>query len=78
MAFFCCYIPLTTGAQEPGDHQDILDFVRKVDPKMDEKLVFFEKGDVNGSNAREVFKFLEEKCPNEDGSKDITWNFGRS
>jgi glutathione peroxidase len=43
------------GAQEPGTPEEILEFVSKFDPKMDEKLKFFEKADVNGAKAREVF-----------------------
>ncbi|KAL3915420.1 MAG: hypothetical protein SGARI_008188, partial [Bacillariaceae sp.] len=63
------------GGQEPGTPQEILDFVKKFDEKMSEKLVFFEKGDVNGANTREVFSFLKEKLPDEDGSQAIRWNF---
>ena len=63
------------GAQEPGTPQEILDFVKKFDENMAEKLIFFEKGDVNGSNTREVFAFLKEKLPDEDGSEAIRWNF---
>ena len=43
---------------------------------MDEKLDFFEKADVNGDNAREVYKYLTKELPNEDGTVDIAWNFG--
>jgi glutathione peroxidase-family protein len=64
------------GGQEPGTHQEILDFVRKFDPDMDNKLVFFEKADVNGPDAREVFTFLKEKLVNEDESSNVRWNFG--
>lgn len=63
------------GGQEPGDHEEILEFVRKFDAEMDNKVAFFEKADVNGKDAREVYKFLKEKCPADDGSKDIEWNF---
>mmetsp|Transcript_22957 Transcript_22957/g.41665 ORF Transcript_22957/g.41665 Transcript_22957/m.41665 type:complete len:130 (-) Transcript_22957:970-1359(-) len=38
-------------------------------------LTFFEKGDVNGANARQLFSFLKQKLPNEDGTHDIRWNF---
>lgn len=44
---------------------------------MEEKLVFFEKGDVNGATARDVYKWLTKELPNEDGSLDIGWNFGK-
>mmetsp|Transcript_34147 Transcript_34147/g.48527 ORF Transcript_34147/g.48527 Transcript_34147/m.48527 type:complete len:87 (+) Transcript_34147:323-583(+) len=41
-----------------------------------EKLKFFEKADVNGENARPVYKFLTEQAKNPDGTIDIPWNFG--
>jgi glutathione peroxidase-family protein len=44
---------------------------------MAEKLIFFEKGPVNGSDAREVFSFLKEKLPDEDGTTAIRWNFSK-
>lgn len=63
--------------QEPGTHEEIIEFVKKFDPEMDKKLTFFEKADVNGANAREVFSFLKSKLPGtEEGSGDIRWNFG--
>lgn len=66
------------GGQEPGTSEQIQEFVAKYDPKMTEKLVFFEKADVNGAKAREVYSFLKSKCPNSDGTVDIRWNFGTS
>ena len=65
------------GKQEPGSSQEILDFVKKFDEKMEGKLVFFEKGDVNGDDARDVYKWLTKELPNEDGTVDIAWNFGK-
>lgn len=65
------------GAQEPGTHDEIIEFVKKFDPDMPEKLTFFEKADVNGANAREVFSFIKQACPNEDGSTDVRWNFSK-
>ena len=64
------------GAQEPGTHEEIIEFVRKFDSEMPKKLVFFEKADVNGADAREVYSFMKPKALNEDGSVDIRWNFG--
>lgn len=62
--------------QEPGTHDEILDFVdRKYSAK--DKLIFFEKADVNGKNTRPVFSFLKQKLPNKDGSTDIRWNFSK-
>jgi len=63
------------GAQEPGTHEEILEFVKKFDEKMSEKLVFFEKADVNGANAREVYSYLKQALPSEDGTADVRWNF---
>ena len=37
----------------------------------------FEKGDVNGANAREVFTFLKEKLPFQDSTANVLWNFGK-
>jgi glutathione peroxidase len=64
-------------AQEPGTHQEILDFTKTFDPEMPEKLEFFEKADVNGAKTREVFGFLKEALPNEDGTTAIRWNFSK-
>ena len=64
------------GGQEPGTHEEILEFTRTIDPDMPEKLIFFEKAEVNGANAREVFGFLKEALPSEDGTGGIRWNFG--
>jgi glutathione peroxidase len=65
------------GAQEPGTADEILEFVAKFDPNMAEKLVFFEKADVNGAQALEVFSFLKAQLPNPDQTLDIRWNFGK-
>ena len=64
------------GGQEPGTHEEILEFTRTIDPDMPEKLIFFEKAEVNGANAREVFGFLKQALPSEDGTGGIRWNFG--
>ena len=62
------------GKQEPGTHEEILKFVEQFDAR--DKLTFFEKADVNGENAREVFTFLKEKLPYEEGtSTNVLWNF---
>ena len=42
-----------------------------------DKITFFEKGDVNGKNTREVFSFLKQALPNSDGSTDVRWNFAK-
>jgi len=59
--------------EEPGTHEEILQFSENFNAR--DKFVFFEKADVNGGNAREVFDFLKQKLPNKDGSVDISWNF---
>lgn len=41
----------------------------------DEKIVFFEKANVNGDDARPVYKYLKPELPNKEGSRDISWNF---
>ena len=64
------------GGQEPGTNEEIMEFVKQFDADMANKLVFFDKTDVNGANAREVYSFLKQKLPNEDGSLDVRWNFG--
>lgn len=62
--------------QEPGTHEEILEFVeRKYGAK--DKITFFEKEDVNGKNTREVFSFLKQELPNSDGSTDVRWNFAK-
>jgi len=63
------------GAQEPGTHDEIIEFVKQYDPDMPEKLFFFEKADVNGANTREVFSFLKKNFPDVDGTTDVRWNF---
>jgi len=62
--------------QEPGTHEEILAFAEEKFAARD-KFVFFETADVNGANAREVFGFLKQKLPNDDGSTDIRWNFAK-
>lgn len=42
-----------------------------------EKFTWFSKGDVNGSNARDVFSFLGQKLPMKDGSHDVQWNYAK-
>jgi glutathione peroxidase len=63
--------------QEPGTHEEILEFVKQYDTNMADKLLFFEKADVNGAKARETFSFLKKETPNSDGTADIRWNFGK-
>lgn len=63
------------GGQEPGSPEQILTFVERFDAR--DNLTFFEKADVNGANAREVFTFLKNALPFQDGSTNVMWNFGK-
>lgn len=60
------------GAQEPGDDADIKAFATS---KYNVNFPMFSKVEVNGDNACELYKLLTEAQPNEDGTKDVTWNF---
>jgi len=64
------------GGQEPGSPEEIIATGSKYGATPD-KIVYFEKGDVNGANARPVFSFLKERLPFEDGTKNVLWNFGK-
>ena len=64
------------GGQEPASHEKILEFVESNFGAKD-KFTWFEKGHVNGKKTREVYSFLKEKLPAEDGTTDIRWNFAK-
>lgn len=40
-----------------------------------DKFTFFEKGDVNGHDTRDVYSFLKSTLSDDDGNSDISWNF---
>jgi len=63
-------------AEEPGTHEEILEFVQENFGAKD-KFAWFEKSHVNGRDAREVYSFLKRQLPEEDGTKDISWNFAK-
>lgn len=63
------------GGQEPGTHEEILNFVDKFNAR--DKFTWFVKGDVNGKNAREVYSFLKRELPSDDGTADVRWNFAK-
>lgn len=65
------------GGQEPGTHTEILEFAKQFDADMPSKLTFFEKASVNGAETREVFSFLKNALPSDDGTNDIRWNFAK-
>ena len=50
-----------------GTHEEILDFVEKKFHAKD-KFTWFEKGHVNGKETREVYSFLKNTLPSEDGT----------
>lgn len=64
------------GGQEPGTPDEIKETASKFGATPD-KIVFFEKADVNGAEAREVFAYLKERLPFDDGSTNVMWNFGK-
>ncbi|GMF34986.1 unnamed protein product [Phytophthora lilii] len=57
-------------SQEPGTHEEIMEFVKQYNVT----FPFFEKHDVNGSNARPVFTYLKAKLPGSFGNF-VKWNF---
>jgi len=63
------------GGQEPGTHDEILNFADKFGAR--DKFVWFEKGHVNGADTRPIYSFLKHALPNEDGTFDIRWNFAK-
>jgi len=60
------------GNQEPGSHEEILNFCR-----LQYSVTFpvFQKLEVNGSNAHPLFTYLKKEAPGILGSQDIKWNF---
>jgi len=60
------------GGQEPGSNEEILNFAKS---KYDINFSIFEKVEVNGDGACELYEILKNAQPNEDGSTDVKWNF---
>lgn len=64
--------------QEPGTHEQILEFVRT---KFNSKFPLFEKIEVNGPNAHPLYQYLRSKSvlfdPKTKGAKVIPWNFSK-
>ena len=60
------------GAQEPGTNAEVLEFARS---KYGVEFPMFEKIDVNGDGACELYRFLKTGNPDEEGDEDIKWNF---
>ncbi len=60
------------GAQEPGTNAEILEFARS---KYGAEFPMFEKIEVNGDGACDLYRFLKTGHPDEEGNEDIAWNF---
>lgn len=60
------------GAQEPGTNAEIHAFATS---KYDANFQIFEKVEVNGDGACELYKFLKAQQSRPDGEADIAWNF---
>ena len=56
-----------------GTHEEILSFVDQFGVR--DKLTWFEKANVNGTNTREVYSYLKQELPNQSGALEIEWNF---
>jgi glutathione peroxidase len=59
-----------------GTPEEILAFVNNKFNSKD-KFTWFQKGHVNGKESSEVYSFLKQKLPAEDGTTDIRWNFAK-
>lgn len=60
------------GGQEPGSIDEINNFCSS---RFNVSFPIFNKVDVNGENASELFEFLKSKAPGLLGSQLIKWNF---
>ena len=54
-----------------GTHEDICEYVGKTYNGVNERFQFFEKANVNGDNARDVYKFVKSQL----GVENVSWNF---
>jgi len=60
------------GAQEPGSNQEIQEFAQS---KFGANFPLFEKIEVNGDGACELYQLLKSAKSDEEGKSDIGWNF---
>ena len=60
------------GRQEPGSNEEILEFASS---RYDCNFQLFEKIEVNGDGACELYRLLKSAQPGADGREDIPWNF---
>ena len=58
--------------QEPGSDAEIAEFASS---KYGVTFPMFSKVEVNGAGACELYRWLTEALPKDDGSGDIAWNF---
>ena len=62
------------GAQEPGTDAEILQFAES---QYGVNFPMFSKIEVNGAGACELYRFLTDALPDEEGKKPIAWNFAK-
>ena len=60
------------GAQEPGTNEEILEFATS---KYDANFQIFDKVEVNGDGACDLYRYLKSQKSRPDGESDIAWNF---
>ena len=60
------------GSQEPGSDAEILEFARS---KYGVEFPMFAKVEVNGDGACDLYDYLKSQKSDEDGNRDIAWNF---
>jgi len=64
-------------AEEPGSHEEILQFVNENFDNASKNFTWFAKRDVNGVNTRDLYQYLKTELPEENGATDISWNFAK-
>jgi glutathione peroxidase len=62
------------GAQEPGSDEEILQFAES---QYAVNFPMFSKIEVNGEGACELYRWLTETLPDDEGNKPIAWNFAK-
>ena len=60
------------GAQEPGSNEEIRAFVND---SFNVDFPMFDKVEVNGDGATDLYDWLKSEQPGEGETSDITWNF---
>jgi len=60
------------GAQEPGTNAEVCEFAQS---RYGVDFPMFEKIEVNGDGACDLYRFLKQGHPDEEGKEDIAWNF---